>query len=78
MTVWGASGKVLNNRPIDPNNPGAGFDVEIELDSVIGKQIFIIRSNEPTMNDAIEYARRKLYDVGFDLAKAFEHPGSLK
>ena len=78
MSVWGATGKVLNNRPTDPNDPNARFDVEVEIDCILGKQVFTIHSNAPTMNDAIEDARRKLFEVGFDLAKAFEHAGSLK
>jgi hypothetical protein len=78
VSVWGATGKVLSNRPTDPNDQKAGFEVEIELDGVIGKITLTKHSNAPTMNDAIEDVRRKLFDFGVDLAKAFDHPGSLK
>jgi hypothetical protein len=78
VTPWGATGKILSTRPTDPNDHNAGFDVEVELDTLIGKHTLTIHSAATSMADAPDDVRRKLYDVGVDLATAFQNKGSLK
>lgn len=77
MSVWGATGKVLSTKLTNPNDHRLGFDVEIELDTLIGKLKLTIHSNAPIMADSTDDVRQKLYDLGVDLATVFRSKGSL-
>lgn len=67
------SGKIVK---IVPNSPG--FDIEIELQTGIGPIQTTVQSSATDPNSAIEDIRKRLFNLGTELAFAFDHQGSLK
>lgn len=73
------AGRVLSSSPTDPANLKSGFDLTVQLNTTaLGQHTLVVHSNVADMGLAVEDVRKRLAAMGYELAKAFDQPNSLK